>query len=57
VLRPVNTINDIIDRLVIFAKGVKKIAREAGTEGNLGFKQKLETFKELYTPPTLWPEI
>ena len=32
----VNTINDIIDQLAIFADKVKKVAREVGTEGKLG---------------------
>jgi osomolarity two-component system sensor histidine kinase NIK1 len=32
----VNTINDMIDQLVIFADEVKKVAREVGTEGKLG---------------------
>lgn len=32
----VNTINDMIDQLAIFAVEVKKVAREVGTEGKLG---------------------
>jgi osomolarity two-component system sensor histidine kinase NIK1 len=32
----VNTINDMIDQLAIFADEVKKVAREVGTEGKLG---------------------
>ena len=35
-LNLVNTINDMIDRLAIFAAEVKKVAREVGTEGKLG---------------------
>ena len=31
----VNTINDMIDRLAIFASEMKKVAREVGTKGNL----------------------
>ena len=31
----VNTINDMIDRLAIFAAEMKKVAREVGTKGNL----------------------
>ena len=32
----VNTINDMIDQLAIFAAEVKKVAREVGREGKLG---------------------
>jgi len=32
-LNLVNTINDMIDQLAIFAAEIKKIAREVGTEG------------------------
>ena len=32
----VNTINDIIDQLAVFAAEVKKVAREVGTEEKLG---------------------
>ncbi|KAJ3898627.1 atypical/HisK protein kinase, partial [Lentinula edodes] len=35
-LNLVNTINDMIDQLSIFAVEVKKVARELGTEGKLG---------------------
>jgi osomolarity two-component system sensor histidine kinase NIK1 len=35
-LNLVNTINDMIVQLAIFAKEVKKVAREVGTEGKLG---------------------
>ncbi|KAL0564235.1 histidine kinase osmosensor [Marasmius crinis-equi] len=35
-LNLVNTINDMIDQLSIFAVEVKKVAREVGTEGKLG---------------------
>ncbi|KAF8990572.1 hypothetical protein BDQ17DRAFT_1371736 [Cyathus striatus] len=35
-LNLVNTINDMIDQLAIFAAEVKKVAREVGTEGKLG---------------------
>ena len=31
----VNTINDMIDRLAIFAAEMKKVGREVGTKGNL----------------------
>ena len=31
----VNTINDMTDQLVIFAKKVKKVACEVGTEGKV----------------------
>lgn len=36
ILALVNTINDMIDQLAIFAAEVKKVAREVGTEGKLG---------------------
>ena len=32
----INTINDMIGQLAIFAKEVKKVAHEVGTEGKLG---------------------
>jgi osomolarity two-component system sensor histidine kinase NIK1 len=32
----VNTINDMIDQLAIFASEVKKVALEVGTKGNMG---------------------
>ena len=35
-LELVNTINNMIDQLNIFASEVKKVAREVGTEGKLG---------------------
>jgi osomolarity two-component system sensor histidine kinase NIK1 len=35
-LNLVNTINDMIDQLAIFAKEVKKVAREVGMEGKWG---------------------
>ena len=37
----VNTINDMIDQLAIFAAEVKKVAREVGTEGKLGNVQRI----------------
>ena len=40
----VNTINDMIDQLVIFAAEVK-VAREVGTEGKLGSKPRLVMYK------------
>ena len=36
ILHLVNTINDMIDQLGIFASEVMKVAREVGTEGKLG---------------------
>jgi osomolarity two-component system sensor histidine kinase NIK1 len=36
ILSLVQTINDMIDRLGIFAHEVKKVAHEVGTEGKLG---------------------
>jgi osomolarity two-component system sensor histidine kinase NIK1 len=34
----VNTVNNMIDQLTIFADEVKKVAREIGTEGKLGIQ-------------------
>lgn len=37
----VNAINDMIGQLAIFAAEVKKVAKEVGTEGNLGYRRRL----------------
>ena len=49
----VNTINDMIDQLAIFAAEVKKVAREVGTvtEGNLGVQA------EVGNVQGIWQEI
>ncbi|KIL57385.1 hypothetical protein M378DRAFT_16295 [Amanita muscaria Koide BX008] len=43
----VNTINDMIDQLAIFAAEVKKIAREAGTEGKPGVQAEVCGFAQV----------
>ena len=50
-LNLVNTINDMIDQLAIFAKEVKKVAREVGTEGKLGVQA------EVGNVQGIWQEI
>ncbi|KDQ51728.1 hypothetical protein JAAARDRAFT_139768 [Jaapia argillacea MUCL 33604] len=50
-LQLVNTINDMIDQLAIFAKEVKKVAREVGTEGKLGVQA------EVGNVQGIWQEI
>ena len=47
----VNTINDMIDQLAIFAAEVKKVAREVGTEGKLGVQA------EVGNVQGIWQEI
>ena len=47
----VNTINDMIDQLAIFADEVKKVAREVGTEGKLGVQA------EVGNVQGIWQEI
>ena len=39
-LKLINTINDMSDQLAIFAKEVKRVTREVGTEGKLGVQAK-----------------
>jgi len=50
-LNLVNTINDMIDQLAIFAAEVKKVAREVGTEGKLGVRA------EVGNVQGIWQEI
>ena len=50
-LELVNTINDMIDQLAIFAAEVKKVAREVGTEGKLGVQA------EVGNVQGIWQEI
>lgn len=50
-LNLVNTINDMIDQLAIFASEVKKVAREVGTEGKLGVQA------EVGNVQGIWQEI
>ncbi|KAF6761431.1 hypothetical protein DFP72DRAFT_1150968 [Ephemerocybe angulata] len=47
----VNTINDMMDQLSIFAVEVKKVAREVGTEGKLGVQA------EVGNVQGIWQEI
>lgn len=47
----VNTINDMIAQLAIFAKEVKKVAFEVGTEGKLGVRA------EVGNVQGIWQEI
>lgn len=47
----VNTINDMIDQLAIFASEVKKVAYEVGTEGKLGVQA------EVGNVQGIWQEI
>lgn len=47
----VNTINDMIDQLNMFAEEVKKVAREVGTEGKLGVQA------EVGNVQGIWQEI
>jgi osomolarity two-component system sensor histidine kinase NIK1 len=42
VLRLVNTINSMVDRLAMFASEVTRVAHEVGTKGNLGVIAKVE---------------
>ena len=50
-LNLVNTINDMIDQLAIFAAEVKKVTREVGTEGKLGVQA------EVGNVQGIWQEI
>ena len=47
----VNTINTMIDQLSIFAREVKKVAREVGTDGKLGVQA------EVGNVQGIWQEI
>lgn len=38
----VNTIDGMIDQLAVFAREVKKVAREVGTEGKLGVQAEVQ---------------
>jgi osomolarity two-component system sensor histidine kinase NIK1 len=42
ILDLVNTINNMIDQLAIFAAEVTRVAREVGTEGKLGVQAEVE---------------
>ena len=55
----VNTINDMIDQLAIFAAEVKKVAREVGTEGKLGVQAEVGNVQGIwqeimYVPPPIF---
>jgi osomolarity two-component system, sensor histidine kinase NIK1 len=47
----VNTVNNMIDQLAIFADEVKKVAREIGTEGRLGIQAEVRNVQGI------WQEI
>ena len=47
----VNTINDIIDQLAVFAAEVKKVAREVGMEEKLGVQAEVGNIQGI------WQEI
>jgi osomolarity two-component system sensor histidine kinase NIK1 len=49
----VNTINDMIDQLAIFASEVKKVAREVGTEGKLGVQAEVGNVQGIWQEITL----
>ncbi|KAL4267517.1 histidine kinase [Pleurotus pulmonarius] len=52
-LNLVNTINDMIAQLAIFAKEVKKVAREVGTEGKLGVQAEVGNVQGIWQEITL----
>ncbi|PFH53613.1 hypothetical protein AMATHDRAFT_171562 [Amanita thiersii Skay4041] len=52
-LELVNTINDMIDQLAIFAAEVKKVAREVGTEGKLGVQAEVGNVQGIWQEITL----
>ncbi|KAF4582712.1 hypothetical protein EYR40_002636 [Pleurotus pulmonarius] len=52
-LNLVNTINDMIDQLAIFASEVKKVAREVGTEGKLGVQAEVGNVQGIWQEITL----
>jgi len=52
-LNLVNTINDMIDQLSIFAVEVKKVAREVGTEGKLGVQAEVGNVQGIWQEITL----
>ena len=51
----VNTINDMIGQLAIFAKEVKKVAREVGTEGKLGVQAEVGNVQGIWQEITYVP--
>ena len=51
----VNTINDMIDQLAIFAAEVKKVAREVGTEGKLGVQAEVGNVQGIWQEITYAP--
>ncbi|KAI0312759.1 hypothetical protein OF83DRAFT_1066664 [Amylostereum chailletii] len=52
-LELVNTINDMIDQLDIFASEVKKVAREVGTEGKLGVQAEVGNVQGIWQAITM----
>jgi len=50
----VNTINNMIDQLAIFAKKVKKVACEVGREGKLGVQAEVGNIQGIWQEITLF---
>ncbi|KAF8490126.1 hypothetical protein F5888DRAFT_1621258 [Russula emetica] len=53
ILHLVNTINDMIDQLGIFASEVMKVAREVGTEGKLGVQAEVGFIQGIWQEITM----
>ncbi|KAF7356399.1 hypothetical protein MVEN_00972500 [Mycena venus] len=47
----VNTINDMIDQLAIFASKIKKVALEVGTKGNMGVQAEVGNVPSVFENP------
>ena len=48
ILSLVNTINDMIDQLAVFASEVKKVALEVGTKGNMGVQAEVGSVQGIW---------
>lgn len=55
ILDLVNTINEMIDQLAVFASEVMKVAREVGTEGKLGVQAEVENMSGVWQDITFVP--
>lgn len=53
ILDLVNTINNMIDQLAIFAAEVTRVAREVGTEGKLGVQAEVGNIEGTWQEITL----
>ncbi|KAF7329227.1 hypothetical protein MKEN_00183400 [Mycena kentingensis (nom. inval.)] len=53
ILSLVNTINDMIDNLAIFASEVKKVALEVGTKGNMGVQAEVGAVQGIWLEITV----